>query len=248
MTLVQKHKFTEWACSLSGCDGGNPKADIWLSGIEWGYDSRDSSAIKYYEEELPQEIAKGAYTPKDNYNWKESLTYTYGRNLAKLYTAVNGGKVEDYRLVEKMSGQELFKLNLYPIAFNSTDDNLWRKNGLVDLTGFEEKNLYKTWCFLHRFPAIAKKVSEEKPKCIICTGTSYLTDFFVCFAGYSRTTLEIKVAEIDGDSVKRKLYWSKLNDKTVLVVIPFFSGSNGLNSNDLLQKAGNIIGQLIGTE
>ncbi len=31
-----KKEFIQWATSLSGCDGGNPEADIWLSGIEWG--------------------------------------------------------------------------------------------------------------------------------------------------------------------------------------------------------------------
>ena len=28
--------FKKWACSLSGCDGGNLMADTWLCGIEWG--------------------------------------------------------------------------------------------------------------------------------------------------------------------------------------------------------------------
>ncbi len=242
MTLTVKEKFTEWACSLSGCDGGNPKADIWLSGIEWGYDSRESSIDTYYKELLPQEILKGEYTPKTNYIWKDHLNYTFGRNVAKLFTAINAGNVEDYRTLENRNEQELFRLNLYPIAFNSTDDDLWRSNRLNEWTGFEEKALYKTWCFMHRFPAIAKKVREYNPKCIICTGTSYLTDFFVCFAGYGSKTSEIKVENISGT---RKLYSAKLNDKTVLVVIPFFSGAYGLNSNELLQKTGGIISRLI---
>lgn len=248
MALTQKQKFVEWACSLSGCDGGNPKADIWLSGIEWGYDSRDISADKYYKEELPQEIAKGEYTPKDIYDWKFSLTYTYGRNLAKLYTAIQGGKVEDYTSVTNLAGQELFKLNLYPIAFNSTNDELWREYKLHELTGFVEKELYKTWCFLHRFPFIAKMVNLHNPKCVICTGTSYLTDFFVCFAGNSGVSPEINVVVVNNGTEKpRKYYWSRLNNGTVLVVIPFFSGAYGLNSNYLLQEFGEQIGKLIPT-
>lgn len=30
------NNFKEWACSLSGCDGGDINADTWLCGIEWG--------------------------------------------------------------------------------------------------------------------------------------------------------------------------------------------------------------------
>ncbi|MEC4686653.1 MAG: hypothetical protein VST71_13100 [Nitrospirota bacterium] len=44
-----------WACSLSGCDGGNINSDIWLCGIEWG----GGSDGNYYEKDLPQEINKG---------------------------------------------------------------------------------------------------------------------------------------------------------------------------------------------
>ena len=29
-------QFRAWACSLSGCDGGNPNAPLYLCGIEWG--------------------------------------------------------------------------------------------------------------------------------------------------------------------------------------------------------------------
>jgi hypothetical protein len=27
-------KFQDWACSFSGCDGGNLEAGVWLCGIE----------------------------------------------------------------------------------------------------------------------------------------------------------------------------------------------------------------------
>jgi len=38
----------EWACSLSGCDGGNIEGDIWLCGIEWG----GASGSDYYEKQV----------------------------------------------------------------------------------------------------------------------------------------------------------------------------------------------------
>ena len=100
--------FIKWACSLSGQDGGNPESDIWASGIEWGYigDSSD-----YYAKELPTEIANGAYETKlKEYDWKGSFNYTYGRSLAKLYSAIKGGNVKDYQsIAHDGCKHELFK-------------------------------------------------------------------------------------------------------------------------------------------
>lgn len=243
--------FIQWACSLSGCDGGNPKAKFWLCGIEWGYGKKDGNPEDYYKTTLVQEIKKGKYKPEGSYNWKDTLTYPYGRNVAKLYSAIIGDNVTNYRNVaEKCNGNEIFKMNLYPIAFNNTDDQLWKKYGLNELTGFEEKNLFKTWCFVNRFPEIVRLVNEYKPHLIIGTGISYLTDFFVCFAGDASKNTIINFGEVvlqtqEDKHIKRTYYWAKLNNGTTLVVIPFFSGAYGLNSNELIQEIGSKIKQLL---
>lgn len=39
-----QQQVKEWACSFSGCDGGNPNAPIWLCGIEWGLRVKDGVA------------------------------------------------------------------------------------------------------------------------------------------------------------------------------------------------------------
>ena len=118
------------------------------------------------------------------------------------------------------------------------------------LTGFQEKNLFKTWCFLNRFPAIERLVNKHKPQLIIGTGTSCLTDFFACFAGEAVKNTGINLGAVtlkteEDKPIKRSYYWAKLNTGTTLVVIPFFSGSHGLNSNDLIQEMGNRIKQLL---
>ena len=246
-----KTNFKQWACSLSGCDGGNPKADIWICGIEWGYNKNDKTQEEYYKVDLPQEIANGEYYPSEKYKWKDSLEYPYGRNVAKLYSAIIGEKVSDYKKVaDNRTGSEIFKMNLYPIAFNNTDEQLWKKYRLNEVTGFEEKNLFKTWCYLHRFPAISRFVNENKPKLIIGIGISYLTDFFVCFAGDRGVNTTIYFGEILQESgmgklVRRTYFWAKLINGTTLVVIPFFSGSYGLNSDFLIQETGLRIKELI---
>ncbi|SFE04741.1 hypothetical protein [Nitrosomonas sp. Nm166] len=209
------NNFKEWACSLSGCDGGNINADTWLCGIEWGGGSKND----YYAERLPREIKNGASTPEQNiYDWKDSITYPFGRSFAKLYSAIVGEKVENYSefVSKKWKGSEIFKLNLYPIAFDSTDSALW--------------HMYRL-------------------KLIVCTGVSYLRDFFICFGGNSENSATIQYEDLSpspGSKVenKRRFYWVHLDQHTTLVVIPFFSGSYGLNSNYLLQKIGNRIREI----
>ncbi len=240
--MALKKEFIEWACSLSGCDGGNPYAEIWLCGIEWG------GGDKSYYENLPQEISKGAYTPSGLYDWKDSLNYQYGIKVAKLIAVIKGKDIGTYRqFAERCNGSEIFKMNLYPIAFRNTDDALWKKYGLDKITGFEEKHLFKTWCFLNRFPAVSKLAKQKKPKVIICTGLSYITDFFVCFASGIGTETPINTGTIPpnrtqtSNQYSRRFYWAKLCNGTALFVIPFFSGQYGLNSDHLIQEMGKII-------
>lgn len=240
MKLSQE--FIDWACSLSGCDGGNPDADIWVSGIEWG-----GGDTNYYQK-LGQEISAGKYSPSAAYDWQDSLTYPYGRNVAKLIAVIKGKDISHYRqFAAECTGSEIFKMNLYPIAFSNTNEALWKQFGLDSITGFEEKQLFKTWCFFNRFPTIAKLTKDKKPRIIIGTGISYLTDFFVCFAGSIGTETPINTGIIPPDNAKssnqhpRTFYWAELSNGTWLYVIPFFSGQYGLNSDYLIQRMGEFV-------
>ncbi|MGB5233206.1 MAG: hypothetical protein WBN83_16960, partial [Desulfoprunum sp.] len=201
-----------------------------------------------YCEELRQEISKGKYLPSISYDWKYSLKNTYGRNVAKLIAAIHGEDVCRYsEFANKCNGSEIFKMNLYPIAFSNTNEALWKQFELDTITGFEEKQLFKTWCFFKRFPTIAKLAKEKGPRLIIGTGISYLTDFFVCFAGNIGTETPINTGIIPPDSTKisnqhpRTFYWAELSNGTWLFVIPFFSGQYGLNSDYLIQRMGEFI-------
>lgn len=244
MNAQSTKAFEKWACSLSGCDGGNPRADTWLCGIEWGgtYGS-DKADYDYYQRELVEEINKGQYEPAERYDWEEHCKYRYGISVAKLYTAYRGLDVESYyKHIKKFSDTELFRLNLYPVSFRNTDYELWHKNKLDKVTGFDDKELYRIWCFLYRFPVFAQRVVEHRPKLIIGTGVSYVTDFFACFAGKSGISSPIQVGTLKpqskGNQTERRYYWCRLATGTTLAIIPFFSGSYGLNSNYLLQAMG----------
>lgn len=234
-------KIKPWACSFSGCDGGNPEADTWLCGIEWGLEP--DAADEYYSK-LKQQMQAGAVkVTKTNFDWKHSISYPYGVRFAKLYQAINQQPVQSYRSVAELSGGQLFKLNLYPIAFNSTADDLWHKYGFDDATSFPSKQLFNHWCFFNRFPFYAALRKQYQPKLIICTGVNYLKDFLMFFAGVDGVeTIKSEVISINVNE-KRTLYWSKAGN-SLLVVVPFFSGRFGLNSDALLQAFGSRIAQL----
>lgn len=177
--------FKEWACSFSGCDGGDLKSPVWLCGIEWGYSNPDGLTDEEYQEELrinysqrlPNLIAKGAYKPTNleyfnNGRWK----FPYVRNFAKLYGALKGMKVEEVSEA-KSADWKIFHMNLYPIAFHNESDLLWDEFNLADVTGLESKQIYRAWCLLRRFPWVAEQVKKHQPQLVIGTGVGYLTDF-----------------------------------------------------------------------
>ncbi len=243
--------FKDWACSLSGCDGGNIDADIWLCGLEWDVGSYGKRS--HYENRLSEEIEKGAFeVEKNKYNWENSINNNYGRSFAKLFAAIKDEKVQDYKelATTKWDGSELFQMNLYPIAFDSINPVFWNDNKLSDKTGFDEKNLFQTWCSINRFPIFSQLRLEKKPKAIICTGVNQVRDFFMCFDGASGNNGEIKYGEIaplaaNNGKKKRRYYWVELDQDTTLFVIPFLSGPRGLNSDYLLEQMGAKIRELI---
>ena len=200
---------------------------------------------------MPKKIKEYDQNISKKYQWKEHLKYRYGKRLAKLYYSIKNPEKEDIddyetNITDPDQSHPLFNTNLYPIAFNSVDPKLWKDYNLKNLTGFEDKHLFKIWCFLHRFPEISKIVKKKCPKLIIGTGVTYLTDFFSCYSSGIAMHNAIQSAKIcEKDPKKRKYYWSKLSNGTTIVVVPFLSGQSGLNSDILLQKMGRIIRELV---
>ena len=254
-----KEKFKEWACSYSGCDGGDFKSKMWLCGIEWGFGKKreqteeeyKKALLDFYYRELPEEISKGTYMPKDSqYNVAEAWKYLYGQKVAKLYAAIKGQEVSQaWDFVPSCDGSEIFRLNLYPIAFPNEWGGFWEEHKLKVITGFESKQIYRTWCFLHRFPWIAEQVKQHKPKLIIGTGVGYLTDFVVSFGGTGmvenihQETISAPLASTETTS--RTMYWAKVGEETTLVVTPFFGGVHGLNSDALIQAFGKRVREVV---
>jgi len=135
------------------------------------------------------------------------------------------------------AGSGYFKMNLYPIAFKNTDAGLWQQE-FSEITGFADKQEYVNFCNRYRFAEMNAWVEKYRPRLIIGFGTSYDNEFNAAFSDGFRS---FKQEEIAG----KKLKWKRNENGTLLAVLPFPSGSHGLNSNVSLQKFGERLAELL---
>ena len=246
-------EFKDWACSFSGCDGGNPKSKVWLCGIEYAHSGIEEVKKAYYKNILKEKTV-GINTNYNFFSSKEEGCMKYrgfNQNFAKVYNAYLGDKAENY--LNLLDGNnEILKLNLYPIAFQNTNSEHWKKYNLEKITGFKDKYLYTTWCFFNRSQVFRELREEHKPKLIICIGTSYLLDFIMFFGEQANinnsdyiVSEPLKANSKKNQTRPRVFYRLKVGE-TLLVIIPFLSGSaSGLNSYYLWNLMGNRIRELL---
>ena len=226
----------DWLRDFHGCDGGDigspEKSSVWVCGIEWGGG---------HTVENLRQIAAEPYTGDTDFGyeaWQECVDCPYNISVCKLLTALNGGQVEDYRrfaeevqpFVHK-AGSGYFKMNLYPIAFKNTDAGLWQQE-FSEITGFADKQEYVNFCNRYRFAEMNAWVEKYRPRLIIG---------FEFNAAFSDGFRSFKQEEIAG----KKLKWKRNENGTLLAVLPFPSGSHGLNSNVSLQKFGERLAELL---
>ncbi len=237
--------LNKWAYSFSGCDGGNPDAEIWLCGIEWGYEkATDNARENYYKNELPEEIMKGQHELNTNYNFfgDESMSFPFNLAFSKLYSVIQSGDISAFK--NNTSTGNILKLNLSPIAFRKDDDGLWGES-LVKATGFKTKADFVAYLkTLNRFTEITIK---HKPTLIVCIGNGYKDNFLSGFFGNEKIELKceaIKPESSNKNQNNRYIYHATHNG-TLLIVTPFSTSSNGLNSDHLLQSVGNRIKDLL---
>ena len=240
------NNLNNWILSFSGCDGGDINSDTWLCGIEWGYpNATDKEREDFYKIKLPQEIEQGSVKLNSDYNFftSKSMEYPFNRGFAKLYSACASGSIKkSYK-----SAGNILKLNLSPIGFWRDEEYLWSKYNLSRTTGFESKKEFIGFLnSLNRFTALRAK---KKPKLIVCVGVGRRSDFIKCFFGEKKVKLQRQklIPQSPKNQNKRYLYHAE-HDGTLLVIVPFFTSTNGLNSNYLLQKAGEEISRLLGVK
>ncbi|GAB4403698.1 MAG: hypothetical protein Fur0028_16370 [Bacteroidales bacterium] len=251
---VDKEKFFQWAArNFSGCDGKNANAPVWVCGIEWGATkSSEEKTIAEYAKYKAQ-IEKNEVEANDYYDWKEQHKHQYSLKFAKLYTVLKGHKISDVnKLIETYSGDEVLKLNLYPIFFKNTSPEYWNKYKLEEIIGFKNKDLYMKWCHINRFAFFKGLVKKNRPKLIICCGITYADEFLNAFVPDDESFRYEVHAETFKDSSEsnnseRYCYYAKTKDGTFIFIVPFFGHQKGsLNSDELIQRLGDIIVSKVG--
>lgn len=180
-----------------------------------------------------------------------NLKSKYNEGLAKLYTAYKNPNLpitEYLDHLDNYSDSEIFKLNLYPVPFQHVGAELWKKYDLMKTTGLANKELYRIWCLVNRFPLFANLVEKHKPRLIIGTGVSHLSDFFASFASVVGLKSTIKTESLEpiskANKGTRNCFYAELNNGTMLAITPFLSGPSGLNSYDLIEKAGEFLREI----
>lgn len=235
-----------WVNSFSGCDGGSLEAQTWLCGIEWGSAGNSEQDAQerqtYYGTILPEEISRGSVALNQDYQFftEESAQYPFNWALIKLYAAIHDLDASQYLDIP----DPILKLNLFPIAFQKDDYSLWSES-LQNAVDFPSKEDFKTYVSsLSRFSALRQ---AHKPRLIIGVGSMHARDFQKAFFGDAPVRLQknaIKPESTNGNQNNRYLRFVR-HDGTLLVVIPFATGTNGLNSDYLLQEAGKVIRDLL---
>lgn len=223
---------------FDGCEGGDPGSattpSIWLFGVEPGWSKFD------------QDNTDAIVNPMDDgYSIETQLQWPYNRNAFKLLAAINGIPVSQYREFASMhqpftqGSKGYFKGNLYPYACNNLAD--WPQDAAEE-TGLASKAEYQKWCTEHRWPAVKNWVDEHQPKLFIGVGNTFRDQFSLSVFGGS---VELECHEVAVNGYSKKIYFGQ-SDGRKLVVIPHLSGgSNGLNSDEAIEKAGALIGDFL---
>lgn len=240
--------FYKWGTSFAGCDGGNlDQADTWLCGLEWGTSGTD---LDHYYRKIKDEIASGFVDhvkEKSQYHFSEHQKYRFGLSFSKLYSVINGKKIQEYKkYTDNLSGNEVFKLNLFPVAFNNFGNNLWKEHQMSKIMGgFETKEDYKLWCKLNRFPMFKKKLRNKANnglKRVICIGLSNLENFVDAFYlpndEHNDLIESITIENENTTQKNRRIFRSRMSNGVYFYVIPFPTSAMGLNSDFLLDKVG----------
>ena len=180
----------------------------------------------------------------------KELIYPYNVKLFKMYSVLLSKRTDEYKaVVEKhkylsKTGQ-LFKMNLYPLAFGNSKEDLWGE-AHFKLTGIPTKTIYRAWCQEHRFKQIHNWVTESNPKAIICTGVSLLQEFVMAFCGFENIYSDFEpLQEVKTDDKTRYFYWMPINHgKSLLFITPFFGNRYGLNEDEHFEDIGSKIREI----
>ena len=232
-----KQKFKEYALSYAGVCGGNPKSRYWFCGIEWGGTDSSLDDLEPITEILPYK------------NTEEAQESPVNLSIAKIMCAIeeNNRDPKEFRNSSDFCGKNMFKMNLYPLSFPTSEDKCWKERHHL-YTGFPTKKLYRDWCQTFRFPIFKEWLKAGDPKIVLGFGKNWANNFVLAFIGDAQSSNKYLVEEKEeglpsGKSVKIiKLAPGNANNIDSLILTPFLG--RGLMADPDLKCLGEIIGKL----
>lgn len=243
-------EFLAHATGFAGINGGNPSSPIWFCGIEYSTSEPDAH-LDDPTTRMPQGAVFPSWTdealaPKGG--WEAATTWPFTQKMARIAMAFEMDAAPtladvkhhiEHRMLRGAPVGTACQLNLYPVPFNRSEDAGFTQAHQA-LTGFPNKILYKAWCMEHRFPALRRLVHAYRPRVLVCTGTSFASDFRLAFLGPERVFeagRALTQEHAAGSPALQQVQMHAICDHTLLAITPFL-GQGGLMANDDLQQLG----------
>jgi len=225
----------EWISSLSGFQGGNPSAEIWVCGLEFQEDSNNFK-ILFKDNEYPfvkTPISESEIKTHIEENFKNE---PFNLKIKLLLETYYGNGVINEKDIFTKSGK-VFKLNLFPLGQASTGEAYPENSN----HGIKSKSELRTISIHNgRFDKFKKLLNKNKKhvKAIVCCSRGELDTFVRAFENEENYHSRIKELlenrkEIMPGSGKYMNH-CKLSTGQYLFVVPFLSGRASSLTNEKL--------------
>ena len=116
-------------------------------------------------------------------------------------------------------------MNAFPISYKGRNSVVW-SDETKRITGLDSLVIYKEWCIQKRGGYFQEIIEKHNPKLILCTGITSSIDF-IRFFGCDIDTYQ---------DCKDFIIASTNQRKTLVAVVPFFGGANGVNSYEKMER------------
>ncbi|MBV1831397.1 hypothetical protein HNW77_11100 [Komagataeibacter sp. AV436] len=206
-------------------DIGSPShRSLWLCGIEYG-EAPVPAGHELPEGEYPVEV-----------QWDR---WTYNRNAFKLISVIEGQNIEiayDYAKKQKIFESRTtgyFQTNLFPFECRTLET--WSTDAQLR-SGFKDKKDYiraiREVCFTRMHEAVL----QRRPRLFLGVGVTHVQDFMRVVFG-REVELERKEFQVNGHG---KVIYLRPGP-IPFAVVSHLSAPSGLNSNEALRRAGQMI-------
>ena len=233
-----RNEFEDWAINhYSGFEGGNPNADFWFCGIEFGGSSTlDDVKVQITNRLLADGSEHAEKRDVDGFDlpyWTDDhgeRGLQVLEQISKLVCVLGEGSTANWRSVRKRAFRKdgpVFKMNLFPIPFPTAQGSHWTR--FRQELGFSSKEEYRDWCARNRFCKLRKLVDQFKPKLLVCFGKGHWEWYRRAFA----TDGEWRCDEINiaGEGAAEKFIQLSQESGPLLMLTPFF-GRRSMTNDD----------------